>query len=176
MIDTPRRSLWQRLKDVALLDVGVLARGGPDQDSLERLEQTLLEADLGVAVTARLVAGIERRAKRGELRSAADFREALIADIAAELVAGNSAVGLARAPEAPTVILVLGVNGAGKTTFIGKLATRLRREGHRVLVAAGDTFRAGAVGQLRVWAEHCRPSSKRRPTRSLSRISTAATC
>ena len=54
---------------------------------------------------------------------------------------------------APTVILVLGVNGAGKTTFIGKLSARLRREGKRVLVAAGDTFRAGAVSQLRAWAE-----------------------
>jgi fused signal recognition particle receptor len=153
MIDTPRRSLWQRLKDVALLDVGVLAHGGPDRNALERLEQTLLEADLGVAVTSRLVAGIERRASRGELRSAADFRSALSADIAHELASGNSAVALARAAEPPTVILVLGVNGAGKTTFIGKLATRLRREGRRVLVAAGDTFRAGAVGQLRVWAE-----------------------
>ncbi len=153
MIDTPKRSLWQRLKDVALLDVGVLARGGPDKVSLERLEQTLLEADLGVAVTARLVAGIERRAKRGELKSTSDFRAALVEDIAAELGTGNSGAGLIRSQDSPTVLLILGVNGAGKTTFIGKLATQLRREGHRVLVAAGDTFRAGAVNQLRVWAE-----------------------
>lgn len=151
MIDTPKRSLWQRLKDVALLDVGVLARGGPDKVSLERLEQTLLEADLGVAVTARLVAGIERRARRGELKTTSDFRAALVADIAAELGSGNSGAGLIRSPDSPTVLLILGVNGAGKTTFIGKLATQLRREGHRVLVAAGDTFRAGAVNQLRIW-------------------------
>ena len=72
---------------------------------------------------------------------------------AAALCAGNAATALAVAPAKPTVYLVLGVNGAGKTTFIGKLATRLRREGRSVLVAAGDTFRAGAIDQLRVWAE-----------------------
>ena len=76
-----------------------------------------------------------------------------MADIAAELGSGNSGAGLIRSPDSPTVLLILGVNGAGKTTFIGKLATQLRREGHRVLVAAGDTFRAGAVNQLRIWAE-----------------------
>lgn len=150
---SPRRSLWQRIKDVALLDVAVLARGGPDKTSLEQLEQTLLEADLGVAVTSVLVEGIERRAKRGELKNSADFRDALRDEIVRVLNAGNADIAAVRAPEPPTVILVLGINGAGKTTFIGKLATRLAREGKSVLVAAGDTFRAGAIDQLRVWAE-----------------------
>jgi fused signal recognition particle receptor len=148
----PKRSLWQRLKDVALLDVGVLARGGPDKASLAQLEATLLEADLGTAVTARLVAEIERRAKRGDLKSAQDFRAALVEELTLALASGNAGVALIRAPTPPTVVLVLGVNGAGKTTFIGKLATKLRREGKKVLIAAGDTFRAGAVDQLRVWA------------------------
>jgi fused signal recognition particle receptor len=150
---SPTRSLWQRIKDVALLDVAVLARGGPDKTSLEQLEQTLLEADLGFAVTAVLVEGIERRAKRGELRTPDDFRTALRDEIARVLSAGNANIALVRAQAPPTVILVLGINGAGKTTFIGKLATRLVREGQKVLVAAGDTFRAGAIDQLRVWAE-----------------------
>jgi fused signal recognition particle receptor len=150
---SPRRSLWQRIKDVALLDVGVMARGGPDRTSLEQLEQTLLEADLGFAVTAVLVEGIERRAKRGDLRTSADFRDALAEDIARVLSSGNADIALATAPAPPTVILVLGVNGAGKTTFIGKLATRLRSQGKKVLVAAGDTFRAGAIDQLKVWAD-----------------------
>ena len=148
-----RRSLWSRIKDVALLDVGVLARGGPDANTLEQLEAILLEADLGVQVTARLVAGVERLAKRGALKTPDAFREALAADIEAALRAGNSEPSLARATQPPTVILVLGVNGAGKTTFIGKLSSSLKRDGHRVLVAAADTFRAGAIDQLRVWAE-----------------------
>src|SRR4029079_691367 len=69
------------------------------------------------------------------------------------LRAGNSDPALKMATTSPTVILVVGVNGAGKTTFIGKLAARFRGEGKRVVVAAGDTFRAGAIDQLRVWAE-----------------------
>jgi fused signal recognition particle receptor len=150
---SPRRSLWQRIKDVALLDVAVLARGGPDKTSLEQLEQTLLEADLGFSVTSVLVEGIERRAKRGELKTSDDFRLALRDEIARVLNMGNANTALVRAPEPPTVILVLGVNGAGKTTFIGKLAMRLKREGRKVLLAAGDTFRAGAIDQLKVWAD-----------------------
>jgi fused signal recognition particle receptor len=147
------RSLWQRIKDVALMDVTVLARGGPDRAAIERLEQTLLESDLGVSVTTHLVDGIRRRAERGDLRSETAFRNAVVSELEVALRAGNSDTALARATQAPTVILVLGVNGAGKTTFIGKLSDRLRRHGHRVLLAAADTFRAGAIDQLRLWAE-----------------------
>lgn len=148
----PRRSLWNRIKDVALLDVGVLARGGPDRAALDRLEQVLLEADLGVAVTMRLVEEVERRAKRGEVKTEAQFRDFLAEEIEKVLRAGKSDASL-KLRARPAVVLVLGVNGAGKTTFIGKLATRLGKEGRKVLVAAGDTFRAGAIDQLRVWAE-----------------------
>jgi fused signal recognition particle receptor len=81
------------------------------------------------------------------------FLSALQKGITEALRAGNSDPALRTAAAPPTVILVVGVNGAGKTTFIGKLAARFRREGKRVVVAAGDTFRAGAVDQLRVWAE-----------------------
>jgi fused signal recognition particle receptor len=146
-------SLWQRLKHVALTDVGVLARGGVDRGSLERLETLLLEADFGPGVTQRLVGDVARRATRGEIRTPADFHRALREGVEASLRAGNNDTSLHFAAAPPSVILVLGVNGAGKTTFIGKLASRLGREGKRVLVAAGDTFRAGAVDQLRLWAE-----------------------
>ncbi len=149
----PRRSLWQRIRDVALTDVSVLARGGVDASALERLETLLLESDFGVPVTARLVADIERCAARGEITLPGDFERALRDAVAGALRAGKSDPSLVFAAQAPTVILVLGVNGAGKTTFIGKLAARLIGEGKRVLVAAGDTFRAGAIDQLRVWAE-----------------------
>ena len=134
------------------MDVGVLARGGVKEGSLERLEELLLEADFGVPVTLRLVEEVGRRAQKGQLRSEAEFAAALGAGVEGALQSGNSDPGLRYAGTAPTVILVVGVNGAGKTTFIGKLSERLKREGHRVLVAAGDTFRAGAIDQLRLWA------------------------
>lgn len=149
----PRRSLWQRFKDVALTDVGVLARGGVDAGSLEHLERMLLEADFGVPVTTRLVAEVQRRAASGEVRSRDDFERALREGVEAALCSGHHDPALVFAESKPTVILVLGVNGAGKTTFIGKLSSRLRDQGKSVLIAAGDTFRAGAIDQLKVWAE-----------------------
>lgn len=148
-----RRSLWQRIKDVALTDVTVLARGGVDGNTLERLEQTLLEADLGVPVTMRLVEELRARAAKGAIKTPEDFRGAIRDLLTQALQAGNADAALTFAASGPTVILVLGVNGAGKTTSIGKLAARFRREGKRVLLGAGDTFRAGAIDQLRVWAE-----------------------
>ena len=151
--DVPKRTLWQRIKDVALMDVTVLARGGVAPGSLEQLEEVLLEADFGVPVTLRLVEEVERRASRGLVRTQDEFQAALAEGIAAALVAGNSDPALHFAPSSPTVMLVVGVNGAGKTTFIGKLSDRFRAEKRRVMVAAGDTFRAGAIDQLRVWAD-----------------------
>lgn len=150
--DLPRRSLWQRIKDVALADVNVLARGGVKAGSIDNLEELLLEADFGVPVTLRLVDEVKRLATRGEIRTEAEFLGALRSNVAAALRSGRSDPALTLSTQAPTVIVVIGVNGAGKTTFIGKLAARLRGQGKRVMVAAGDTFRAGAIDQLRVWA------------------------
>jgi fused signal recognition particle receptor len=151
--DLPRRSLWQRIKDVALTDVAVLARGGVRQGSLERLEELLLEADFGVPVTLRLVADVERLAQRGTIRTEEEFLAALRSNIAAALRSGRSDPAPIVAAEKPTVVVVIGVNGAGKTTFIGKLAARYKALGQRVVVAAADTFRAGAIDQLRLWAQ-----------------------
>lgn len=135
------------------MDVSTLARGGVSPGSLEQLEQLLLESDFGVPVTLRLVEEVERRAQRGFVRTQAEFQGALVEGIVTALRAGRSDPALNTAPAPPAVILVVGVNGAGKTTFIGKLSDRFRRERMRVVVAAGDTFRAGAIDQLRVWAE-----------------------
>ena len=151
--DAPRRSLWQRIKDLALTDVGVVVRGGVSEGSLEKLEEVLLEADFGVPTTARLIADVDREAREGAIRTQTEFLETLRSGIETALRAGHSSPALHIARDSPTVMLVIGVNGAGKTTFIGKLAAQLRREGKRVLVAAGDTFRAGAVDQLRAWAD-----------------------
>ena len=151
--DLPKRSLWERIKDVALTDVAVIARGGVSVGSLERLEETLLEADFGVPTTLKLVADVERLAQRGQVKSQDEFLGALRDGVESALRAGNSDPSLASAASGPTIVLVIGVNGAGKTTLIGKLAARYRAEGKRVLVGAGDTFRAGAVDQLKVWAQ-----------------------
>lgn len=151
--DLPKRSLWERIKDVALTDVAVIARGGVSVGSLERLEETLLEADFGVPTTLKLVADVERLAQRGQVKSQDEFLGALRDGVESALRAGNSDPSLASAASGPTIVLVIGVNGAGKTTLIGKLAARYRSEGKRVLVGAGDTFRAGAVDQLKVWAQ-----------------------
>ena len=150
--DLPKKSLWQRIRDVALTDVAVIVRGGVDAGSLERLEEVLLEADFGVPTTMRLVEEVRDLAQKGKVKTGDEFLAALRDGVERALRAGNSEPAL-RLGAPPAVILVIGVNGAGKTTFIGKLAARLRREGKRVLVAAGDTFRAGAIDQLRVWAE-----------------------
>jgi fused signal recognition particle receptor len=151
--DVPTRSLWQRIKDVALTDVAVIARGGVSPGSLEQLEELLLEADIGVPTTLKLVAEVERLALRGEVKTQGEFLRALQRGITDALRTGKSDPRLTIAKSPPTVILVVGVNGAGKTTFIGKLATRIRSFDQKVVIAAGDTFRAGAIDQLRVWAQ-----------------------
>jgi fused signal recognition particle receptor len=151
--DLPKKSFWQKVKSVVTTNWRVAIRGGVDQGSLEQLEQVLLESDFGVAVTLKLVAAVEDRARRGQVRTEQEFADALQQEIAAALQAGNADPAMHFQATAPTIILVLGVNGAGKTTFIGKLSSRLRAEGKRVLVGAGDTFRAGAIEQLKVWAQ-----------------------
>lgn len=135
------------------MDVGVIARGGVSPGSLERLEELLLEGDFGVATTIRLVSDVESLASKGKVKTQDEFLGTLRGGIESALRAGNSEPALKFAADGPTVILVVGVNGAGKTTFIGKLAARLRGEGKSVLIAAGDTYRAGAIDQLRLWAE-----------------------
>jgi fused signal recognition particle receptor len=151
--DVPTRSLWKKIKDVALMDVAAIARAGAIQGSLEKLEEVLLEADFGVPTTMRLVAEIEGQAKRGFIKTQDQFLTALEKGIENSLRSGNSDPSVITSPSAPTVILVVGVNGAGKTTFIGKLSEFLRANKMSVLVGAADTFRAGAIDQLRAWAQ-----------------------
>jgi len=151
--DLPKRSLWQRIKDVALTDVAVIARGGVNAGSLEQIEEILLQADFGVPVTLRLVDDVSRQAQRGSIKTEDEFKQTLRDGIERALKAGHADAKLVVAEKNPTVILVIGVNGAGKTTFIGKLCTKLHDQGKRVVVGAADTFRAGAIDQLRIWAE-----------------------
>ena len=149
-----RKTLWQRVKEIAFTDVGVVMEGGLDQGALERLEELLLASDFGVKATLRLVDHVEGLTRSGKVKSQNEFRTAVSAEIERILTAGRSDPALRLPPPGElAVILVVGVNGVGKTTTIGKLAHRLSKERRKVLLAAGDTFRAGAIDQLRIWAE-----------------------
>ena len=151
--DAPRLSLWQRLKRIALTDVGAMVRGMNAAD-LEALERTLIEADFGVQATVDLVQTVEDEVRRGRLKTEADLRGAIEARLVAILeVPGSNPGAIARATDGPTVVVFVGVNGVGKTTSVAKLAQRLAHEGRKPLLAAADTYRAGAVAQLAIWAE-----------------------
>ncbi len=146
-----KKSLWSKVVKLALTDVRV-AVGGLDTDTLESLEERLLAADFGVPATMRLVDHVEDLARKGKVRGSDGLRGALKEELM-EILSPAAAAYLQAADEGPTVYLICGVNGVGKTTSIAKLASRLRAEGRSVLVAAADTYRAGAVEQLKVWAE-----------------------
>ena len=144
--------LWQRIKRLALTDVGALARG-LQADDLEQVERLLLEADFGVPATLELVEFLEAQVRRGQIKSDDDLRTMLVERLTTMLAGPDDPARLAATPSGPIVVLVVGVNGVGKTTSIAKLAYRLSREGKHVLLGAADTYRAGAVAQLESWAE-----------------------
>ena len=146
-----RGSMFARLRESlsksrrALTEQIAVAAFDPADDSAwERLEEALIQADVGVRATAELVRRLE---ERGDV--AADLGAALAEEIE-RLLGDPPTLEVGRRP---TVILVVGVNGTGKTTTIGKLASRLREHGHRVVLGAADTYRAAAEEQLEIWAE-----------------------
>lgn len=131
----------------------VLAPGRKvDSQLLEELEEALIEADVKAELAMRLVRELENAAREERVTDADGVRD-LLKHRVAELLDGGMDRGLAYRPDPPVVILVVGVNGTGKTTTIGKLAYHYQRHGHRVLLAAADTFRAAAIEQLTIWAQ-----------------------
>ena len=132
---------------------GIFKSGRIDQESIDALEELLITADLGPATAAALAQRLKGRRFDGEVTAAA-VRSALSDDIAALLEPVAKPLDTMRGHK-PHVILVVGVNGSGKTTTIGKLANLYRQRGLSVMLAAGDTFRAAAVEQLRIWGERC---------------------
>jgi fused signal recognition particle receptor len=148
--DAERGGLFSRLRDSlsksrrALVEQLAVAAFDPaDEESWERLEEALIAADVGVPATAELVRRLEARPDVTDLATAlADEITALLGEPGTLAVAAR-----------PSVLLVVGVNGTGKTTTIGKLAHRLREHGHSVVLAAADTFRAAAEEQLEIWAD-----------------------
>ncbi|ANW64246.1 signal recognition particle-docking protein FtsY [Mycobacterium sp. djl-10] len=133
--------------------LGLLGGGDLDEDSWEEVEDTLLIADLGPVVTASVMAALRARLATAGVRTDADarqvLRDALIAELHPEFDRSIRALPHA---DAPSVLLVVGVNGTGKTTTVGKLARVLVADGRRVVLGAADTFRAAAADQLQTWA------------------------
>jgi fused signal recognition particle receptor len=159
MNDTPKQSWWQRLSgglkrtsaSIGTAITDLVSKSKLDATTIEELEEVLIRADLGVDVSARIAAAIadgryDKQVSDTEVKAilAAEV-EKVLSPVAKPLVIDASAK--------PFVILVVGVNGSGKTTTIGKLAARFRPEGRKVMLAAGDTFRAAAIDQLKIWGQ-----------------------
>jgi len=155
----PEPTLLERLKEsvgktreVLTMPLGELLAGGRkiDDELLRKLETALLSADLGVRTTREVLAALRDEAAQQKITDSSQVRGELKKQLERILRAPGSSNGTSQA--APVVIFVVGVNGTGKTTTIGKLANRLRREGRSVLLCAADTFRAAAIEQLEIWA------------------------
>ncbi len=141
-----RTSLVRRIKGV------VSSASSWDEDVYEELEAALISTDLGVDVSLRLVDDIRDRYERGQIETGEDVM-AVARDAVSAILAEDELRPINMAPEGPTVILVVGVNGSGKTTTAAKLAHLWREEGKSVMLAAGDTFRAAAIEQLQIWGK-----------------------
>ena len=128
-----------------------------DEDALDELEGTLLGADLGVAVTDRIMAAIRTQYKKGTLKTPDDAKTEIRHQLMAILSARSAVTSNEHEHEIPVagpqVWMIVGVNGTGKTTTVGKLSARLAAEGNKMLICAADTFRPAAIEQLAVWAE-----------------------
>lgn len=152
--------LFERLKQglcktseslIGRIDTLLLGRKSIDADTLEELEEILITADLGVPATVDLIRTLEQRLKRNELQDGETLKRVLKEELVARLSHKQQQLDTSR--HTPFVILVIGVNGVGKTTTIGKLACKFRDEGKSVVLAAGDTFRAAASEQLEIWGK-----------------------
>ena len=156
-----KKSFWGRLKSglsktrTALfspVDNLLKAFAKVDEDLLEELEEILISADVGFAATEEIMEELRERIKDGRLKEKEQVMTAL-REIMAHMIGESEPLHL---DTTPSVLLVIGVNGAGKTTSIGKISKRLRLQGKKVVVAAADTFRAAAIDQLAVWCERAR--------------------
>jgi fused signal recognition particle receptor len=140
-----KAALGQRVRQVLAVFKGL------DEATLNQIEESLLGADIGVEATVQIMDALRQRHREGRIARSEDVLALIKSDLRERL--GAAPPGLQLAPHPPTVILVVGVNGSGKTTSIAKLAGALQREGKKVLLAAADTFRAAAIDQLGIWSQ-----------------------
>lgn len=156
------KSMFRRLQErlgktkdsfVYRLDRLFLGRKEIDQELFEQLEEILITADLGVATTLALLDDARKKVKRDQLSDPQALKTIIRDQILAYIEATDQSAELVMPAEGPFVIMVVGVNGVGKTTTIGKVAAKFVRAGQSVLLVAGDTFRAAAINQLKIWGE-----------------------
>ncbi|MFO6425465.1 signal recognition particle-docking protein FtsY [Motilimonas sp. KMU-193] len=147
-----RNSLSRTKQNIGSGFFGLFSGKKIDDDLFDELEEQLLVADLGVETTSKIIAKLTSHASRKQLKDAEALYELLKQDMSEILQKVNKPLEIDK-EKTPYVILMVGVNGVGKTTTIGKLAKQYQREGKSVMLAAGDTFRAAAVEQLQVWGE-----------------------
>ncbi len=140
------RNLFRRVTDL------LTGPGEATDELFEELEEVLIASDVSARVAAAIVERLRAAAREGRVRTAEGVRETLRNQLA-EMLSRHKAPLAASPPAPPLLYLVVGVNGTGKTTTIAKLGARFQREGRKVLLAAGDTFRAAAIEQLQVWAQ-----------------------
>ncbi len=148
----------EKTKEGLLSKVGraVLGKSKVDEDVLDELEEILLSSDVGVATTLKIIKRIEMRVEREKFVSTEELDQVLREEVAALLEENQSSSlenAFAEPKQKPYVIMVVGVNGVGKTTTIGKLASQFHQNGLKVVLGAADTFRAAAVDQLKLWGE-----------------------
>ncbi|WP_321478248.1 signal recognition particle-docking protein FtsY [uncultured Paludibaculum sp.] len=144
-IQKTRTGLVAKVEDV------LLGKKEIDADLLEELEYTLISADIGARTSNEILEGIRQRVERHLVNDPSELRQLISEHLLGVLEAGDRPLNFAA--EAPTVVLMVGVNGSGKTTTTGKLAARFSAEGKTVLLCAADTFRAAAIEQLEVWGQ-----------------------
>jgi len=144
-VSRTRESLEERIEGVLSLTRTV------DEAALEELEMSLIASDIGVTTASEIVYALQERAKRQQIRNGAELKDLLKEQLKALLDELQGSTQVVTSP--PEVILLVGVNGTGKTTTSGKLAAYLRSQGKTVLLCAADTFRAAAIEQLEVWSE-----------------------
>ncbi len=145
---------WEKLKKIYMGDVFGSAISEADEAFFDDLEEMLILADVGLTTSTEAVQELRQRMIEDKISGPEPVKACLREILAEKLSVGSSALDLSTRP---SVVLVVGVNGVGKTTSIGKLANSLRQQGKRVLLCAGDTFRAAAADQLEIWANrsHC---------------------
>ncbi|WP_346354510.1 signal recognition particle-docking protein FtsY [Azotosporobacter soli] len=144
-LEKTRKSFTEKIEQL------VVGYATIDDEFLDDVEAVLLSADVGVKTTVTLMTEIRKGIKAKEINTPEDLQPFLQAKISAMLETGSNMLNVAA--EGPTVIIVVGVNGVGKTTTIGKLGQYYSEAGQKVMLAAGDTFRAAAIDQLEIWAE-----------------------
>ncbi|KAA9004150.1 signal recognition particle-docking protein FtsY [Paenibacillus spiritus] len=145
-LEKTRKGLVEKVSDL------IIRRKKIDEEFYEELEEILIGADVGVNTVLKLVEDLRAEVKKQRIEDAAELQP-ILSSMLMDLLRGDDNVALRENPDGITVILFVGVNGVGKTTTIGKLAHRYKSQGKKVLLAAGDTFRAGAIEQLEVWGQ-----------------------